>query len=330
MLRKTEHGILPFLKTLAEKSEARVKLLVCVSGGADSMALLHILKTLRDHPPAQKELVIELAAVHFNHERRGAESDADAELVISTCRVWGIPLCVERWSETHAVPERGNFQEHARQWRYQRSHALLKTFFPNAPERAWILTAHHARDNAESILLNIVRGTGLEGLQGIAAVNAQRRVARPLLTISPAHIRNYVLEAAVPFREDSSNATTDYTRNLLRHKVLPILSELNPHLEAAFTRLAHSAQSTLAEIHVPDGPLPLSEGMSTTQILKLAKNTHPELANLVTTNVLNNILHHVRLASRRRSPVPSQEIPLANGWVACIADDGLSFFQTLP
>jgi tRNA(Ile)-lysidine synthase TilS/MesJ len=155
-------------------------------------------------------------------------------------------------------------------------------------------------------------------------------LARPLLSTSPADIRNYITEASVPFREDSSNATTNYTRNLLRHKVLPILSELNPHLEEAFTRLAHSAQSVLAEIHVPEGSLPLSEGMSTTQILKLAKNTDANLAKAITASVLNNILHHVRLASRRRSPVPTQEIPLANGWVARITDDGLSFFKTIP
>jgi tRNA(Ile)-lysidine synthetase-like protein len=334
MLRKIEQHVLGQIGSLLGK-EPELRLLVCVSGGADSMALLHMLRQLRDHAPTRKKLRLNLAAVHFNHEKRGADSEADSRLVRSTLAEWGVPLVVERWSETGArslpsCSRAGNFQDSARVWRYSRAAALLKHFFCEHAATAWVVTAHHARDNVESILLNMTRGTGVEGLQGIARVDSERRLARPLLERSYHEICAYVREHGVPFRLDSSNTKTDYSRNALRLKVLPVLAEINPKFEDAFTRLAQNAQSVLAEIHVPEGPLPLGEGMSTTQILKLAKRTSASLAQNMTTEVLGNILHHVRLVSRRRSPVPTKEIPLANGWVAQISDAGLRFVKALP
>lgn len=326
MLHQLEHQTLRFLRTHAKSNE--ICLLACVSGGADSMALLHILNTLRNHSPKRNPLKILLAAIHFNHERRGDESNADEKLVRECAQRWDIPLVVERWSETGGTYLEGNFQEQARMWRYQRATLALKQVHFLNTENSWLLTAHHARDNAESLLLNITRGCGIDGLQGIASCDKSRLLLRPLIEARSADLRNYINFANVPFREDSSNATTDYSRNLLRHKVLPILAELNPNLESAFTRLAESARSVLEEIHVPDNALPLSAGASTTQILRLAKKTNPQLGSLMTHEVLNNILHHLRIASRRKSPIPKFEVALAHGWRAEITDLGLTFVKT--
>ncbi len=326
MLREIEHKTLLFLQSIPNKAQT-LPILVCVSGGADSMVLLSILKTLRDDERVQKIMPIELAAIHFNHEQRGLESDADEALVREITALWKISLVAEKFSETAAPFVKGNFQEKAREWRYQRATLALSKVFEKKAEAAWLATAHHARDNAETVLLNIIRGTGVEGLQGIAHTDAQRKLLRPLLNFDSQEIRNYANEAQVPFREDSSNATTDYSRNLLRHRILPVIAELNPNFEQSLIRLTQNAQSVLQEIHIPEGPLPLGTCVSTTQILKLAKRTNSQLAAAITAQVLQNILHHARLASRQRPPVRVREVPLTNGWIALIDDSGLSFVK---
>ena len=181
---------------------------VCaVSGGADSVALLFAMMLLRD------KLGITLSAAHFNHRLRGAESDADAAFVQMLCDRYEIPLAM---GEGQVVAGKKGLEAAARDARY----GFLKTL----PGK--IATAHTADDNAETVLMHMVRGTGLRGLGGIAPVNGM--LIRPMLTVTRKEVLSFLEEYHVPFTQDSSNATDAFLRNRLRHHVLPLLTGENP------------------------------------------------------------------------------------------------------
>ncbi len=189
------------------------KILAAVSGGADSMCMLSLLVS-------QGEDVV---AAHFNHKIRGAESDRDAEFVRSYCEQRRIPLiCGE-------AEEPLNSEEQARTARY--------AFLQRAAEESGcgrIATAHNMDDNAETVLLNLTRGTGPLGLCGIPP--QRENIIRPLLSMTRSEIEAYNIEHGIPWVEDSTNASDDYSRNLIRHRVLPVLKELNPRVVEAIYR----------------------------------------------------------------------------------------------
>ena len=203
-----------------------------VSGGADSMALLWGLYLLKD------KLQIDLAAAHFNHCLRGTESDADEAFVRDFCNRFEIPLTVSRGCIT---PGKKGLEAAAREARY--------AFFSTLPGK--IATAHTADDNAETMLMHLVRGTGLKGLGGITPVNGS--VIRPMLHITRNQVLAFLAEYHIPYREDSSNQTDDFLRNRLRHHVMPLLRAENPRISenlsatAARLREDESALSSLAQ-----------------------------------------------------------------------------------
>jgi len=208
--------------------------LCAVSGGADSVCLLHILYRLRERVP------FSLAAAHYNHRLRGEESERDAafvsEFVSRYCP--GIPLHTGSGDVRGESARRGTgLEETARELRYA---FLRKTAKAAGADR--IATAHSAGDNAETVLLNLVRGTGLKGLSGIPIV--QGAVIRPLLASSRGEITAYLRENGLPHVEDSSNADEIYTRNKLRRQVMPLLRELNPraaeHINAAAAQVSEA------------------------------------------------------------------------------------------
>ena len=178
-----------------------------VSGGADSVALLFGLYLLKE------KLSIDLRAAHFNHHLRGEESDRDELFVRQFCDRYDIPLTV---GEGNIVPGKRGLEAAARDARY----AFLRTL----PGK--IATAHTADDNAESVLMHLVRGTGLKGLGGIAPVNGP--FIRPLLTVTRQQVESFVQEYCLSFVEDSSNKSDDFLRNRLRHHVMPLLRAENP------------------------------------------------------------------------------------------------------
>lgn len=183
---------------------------VCaVSGGADSVALLFALYLLKD------KLSIILEAAHFNHGLRGEESDRDEVFVRELCAGYGIPCYVGRGVVT---PGKKGLEAAARDARY--------AFFRTLDGK--IATAHTADDNAETVLMHLVRGTGLKGLGGIMPVNGS--VIRPLLTVSREDVLVFLQEYHLSFVEDSSNQTDDFLRNRLRHHVMPLLKNENPRL----------------------------------------------------------------------------------------------------
>ena len=189
--------------------------LCAVSGGRDSMCLLHLLRALAAGGGFQ------VAAAHFNHRLRPG-ADRDEALVRDWCREQGILLEVGRGDVRAFARETGKgLEDAARTLRYR--------FLEEAADRlgaARIATAHHLQDSAETVLLNLLRGAGLRGLGGIPPVRG--RIIRPLLETGRAEINRYLEENAIPFAEDETNADPAYTRNRLRLEVLPLLEDISP------------------------------------------------------------------------------------------------------
>ena len=204
-------------------SALRGKRVLCaVSGGADSMCLLHLLHTSG----------IPLVAAHYEHGIRGAESLRDMEFVRGFCEEQGIECVVGHGDVPSYAREHGlGIEEAARKLRY----AFLETV---ADERfcEWIATAHNADDNAETLLLALCRGTGAAGLRGIPA--RRGRIVRPLLSVMRREIEQYLEENAIPHVEDSTNGCDDFSRNLIRHQVMPVLRQLNSDCVSAMQRAA--------------------------------------------------------------------------------------------
>lgn len=188
-----------------------------VSGGADSMALLWSLYLLRE------KLGVEICAAHFNHCLRGEESNRDEAFVRDFCRQFDIPLEV---STGKIQPGKKGLEAAAREARY----AFFRTLHGK------VATAHTADDNAETVLLHLVRGTGLKGLGGITPV--QGNVIRPMLTVTREQVLAFLDEYHIGFVEDSSNQQDLFLRNRLRHHVMPLLRQENPRLAENLSQMA--------------------------------------------------------------------------------------------
>lgn len=204
------------------------RVLVALSGGADSVCLLHCLADNAE------KLKIEVCAAHYNHCLRGDESERDARFAEELCGKMGIPFVCGRGDVAAAAEKtHRSIEEAAREMRY--------AFLQEAAEKLGcrkIATAHNADDNAETMLLNLVRGSGARGLSGIPPVRGN--IIRPLLMNTREEIEGFLAENGIFHVEDSSNESDDYTRNVLRHKVMPVLREINPAFSASAMRTADS------------------------------------------------------------------------------------------
>lgn len=192
--------------------------LCAVSGGADSVFLLHELKELA---PVRG---LRLSAAHFNHHLRGEESDRDEQFVRDLCARWGVP-CETGGGDVAAEAKhrRRGIEETAREMRYA---FLCETAGRIGAAR--IVTAHNADDNLETMLLNLTRGAGLQGLTGIPP--RQGILVRPLLAVTRREIEEQLRAFRLPHVEDSSNADETYSRNRMRRQALPLLEGFNPAL----------------------------------------------------------------------------------------------------
>ena len=212
---------------LAENLPEGAKVLCALSGGRDSMVLLHLLARCG----------FAVSAAHLHHGLRGAEADRDLDFVSDWCAGAGIPLETERVDAGgFAAAEGLSVEEAARRLRYD--------FLERAARRQgadYIATGHHLADQAETVLWNLIRGTGLEGLRGIAPRRGM--VIRPLLSVPPEELAAYAAANGIPYVEDESNRDLRYSRNRLRLQVLPVLRELN---SAALENIRRAA-STAAE-----------------------------------------------------------------------------------
>ena len=195
---------------MAEEGEG---VLAAVSGGADSVCLLWVLKELSE------ELGIHVAAFHLNHGLRGEEADRDEDYVRALCQKLSIPLSVVRENVAKYAADRGISEEEAgRNLRYFHMEQAAGRFFCEKTA-----TAHHKNDNAETVLLNIFRGSGLRGLGGIRPV--RNNIIRPLLCLTRKEIEAYLREAGLSWCEDSTNRECRYVRNRIRNELLPWVEE---------------------------------------------------------------------------------------------------------
>ena len=216
-------------------------LVAAVSGGPDSLALLHALSRLRGR------LGLCLHAAHLDHRIRGEESEADARFVERACAALGVPVTVDRADVPALRRSRGlSMEEAAREARYAFLSALCERL--RAPAAA---TGHTADDRAETVLMNVIRGAGLAGLRGIVPA-AERRfdgrrvlLVRPLLDVTGEETVEYCRALGLVPREDSSNRSTDILRNRVRLSLIPLLEEYNPSVREALVRLSVSAARDL-------------------------------------------------------------------------------------
>lgn len=190
------------------------KVLIAISGGLDSVVLTHLCKA--------ENLNISLA--HCNFNLRDLESNEDETFVLNLAQTLNLEVFTQHFNTTSYAQENNlSIQMAARTLRYN--------WFQDLTERLnfdYILTAHHADDNLETFLINLTRGTGLSGLTGIPETNGN--IVRPLLKFSRERIENFAKQENIKWREDSSNASTKYLRNKLRHEIIPKLKETNPKL----------------------------------------------------------------------------------------------------
>ena len=242
--------------------------LCAVSGGADSIAMLHALYRLRD------KLDFRLAAAHYNHRLRGAESDRDAKFVAQFVQLCcgehrrsdgtvlpAVPLYTGSGDVAGQARLRGaGIEETARDMRY----AFLRDAAGDAGADL-IATAHTASDNVETILFHLARGSGLRGLGGI--LPRREEIIRPLLTVNRRQIEDYLFRHSLPHMEDSSNQNDDYTRNRIRHQILPVLEDISPGFlarmadTAALLRADEACLTNLAR-DLADRAVPREGGLS--------------------------------------------------------------------
>ena len=253
------------------------RVICAVSGGADSVALLFALYLL------QEKWQIALEAAHFNHHLRYDESDRDEAFVRDFCDRFDIPLHL---GGGKIVPGKKGLEAAARDARY--------AFLNSLPGK--IATAHTADDNAETLLMHLVRGTGLKGLGAIAPVNG--KLIRPMLSLTRQDVEDFLEEYHLPHIEDSSNQTDQFLRNRIRHQVMPLLKRENPSLaenlsamalrlrqdEAALDKLAvSSSKPSVDELKAMD---PAVRNRALEKFLKISGVREPEAQHIAQAEAL--------------------------------------------
>lgn len=200
---------------------------VALSGGGDSIALLHYLK--------QKGIA--LSAVHIHHGIRQKEGDEDMAFVQDICAKWQIPLFLKKVDvPTLARQHKMGIEEMGRKVRYSVFFELLQG------QTDKIVTAHHSGDFVESVLFNLFRGSGLKGMHGIASTLANGKIIRPMLQVSKQEIVDYLKQNKLQWREDSTNQDTSYTRNFIRHSVLKNVEQYFPQYDKKIYTFCQSAK----------------------------------------------------------------------------------------
>jgi len=271
---------------------AQETLVVGVSGGPDSACLLHLLVRLKD------SLGAKLHVAHLNHMLRGAESEADVEYVSELARQLGVAATLERRDvKNYQVERRLSLEEAARQVRYQ---FLAEVAGKVGAKR--VAVGHTADDQAETILMRLLRGTGTLGLQGMQPLtewdslggDTGLEIIRPLLEISRKEVEAYCQQHALAPREDSSNLSPSYLRNRIRNELMPLLRSYNPKIDEALLRTADTLASELAFIEQQVSQLwdkvVSQEGKALVLEAKELKSLHPAVQRHLLRQVLRRLL----------------------------------------
>lgn len=208
-------------------------LLVAVSGGADSVSLLDALVRLNE----RGKLPVKIFAAHLNHQLRGEESDEDEAFMTRLAMQYNLKCFIEQAPIAEiARAEKGNLEATARQVRYDFLGRAAESF-----GASFVLTAHTQDDQAETILMRLLRGSGMEGLRGIHGarrLSQSVELIRPMLSVTRAEVIEHCKHYNLKFRTDSSNYLPDFTRNRVRQELLPLLRSFNPRSDEALARMA--------------------------------------------------------------------------------------------
>ena len=231
-LDRIEEKVLDFIRNEIDL-EGKDRILAGVSGGSDSVALFLILYAIKER------LGVKLSVVHVEHGIRGEESLRDASFTEKLCQSYRVPCHVIHVDVPSYAEKTGMSEEEAARVLRYRALRQVKSEYEKAGEETFIAVAHHISDNAETILLQMIRGTGLKGMEGLKARNGD--IIRPLLCLEKDEILSYLREKKISYCEDSTNHDLNIQRNRLRHDILPVLRELNPkalsHIKAAGDRI---------------------------------------------------------------------------------------------
>ncbi|MEO6347402.1 MAG: tRNA lysidine(34) synthetase TilS [Aquaticitalea sp.] len=241
------------------------KLLIAISGGLDSVVLTSLCHSVG----------LNISLAHCNFNLRAAESDADENFVLQLAEDLDLGVFIENFeTEKFAKEHKLSTQVAARELRYN--------WFSDLAEQLnfdYILTAHHADDNLETFLINLSRGTGLDGLTGIPEMNG--KIVRPLLPFSREDLEVYAIGKKIEWREDSSNSTNKYLRNKLRHDIIPTLKQMNPQLLQSFQNTIENLQES--QIIVDDAIVKIQKKVVSVEddiiilnIMKLKKLSSPK------------------------------------------------------
>ena len=242
------------------------KIGVAVSGGRDSMSLLHYLV---EH---KNDLMINVIAIHVEHGIRGAESLSDQAFVLDYCSQNDIPVCyttvdVPGYAKDHLI----GVEQAARELRYRYFDELLKKGIVDK-----IATAHQLDDQCETVLMRIFRGTGVKGLEGIPSARSGKYI-RPMLSLSRLDLSEYCDAHKVPHVEDSTNFNLEYTRNFIRHEVLPVVEKMFPQYRKSIERLTNAAKEIIAFMDSVSVPYEVDEKSRIVFSVASLNAAHPAL-----------------------------------------------------
>ena len=232
-MKATEQKVIRFIKENDLLSSGE-KLLVALSGGPDSVFLLHFLNKFK------KKFKIEIGAVHINHKLRGKDSDRDELFCKAVCDELSIPIYTLRKDvKSYSKKNKLSLESAGRKIRYEFFEKVSKDNKYNK-----IATAHNADDNVETVLLNLIKGTGLKGIAGIPV--KRNNIIRPILSLTKKEILNYLDENKYEYRVDESNLSNDFERNFLRNEIIPLIQKnINP----AFSNTALKTSLNLQQLN---------------------------------------------------------------------------------
>lgn len=219
-------------------------LYVGLSGGPDSVALLHILSTLLADLPEYKHL--SLTALHCNFHLRGIESDRDQQFCLELCsKKLNIPLLVKQFDTYSFMQEHHlSLEMAARQLRYEWWASLTQQDSLHDAPSSRIALGHHQDDSMENMLMNLMRGTGIQGLTGIVPYNAASHVIRPLLCLTRLEILQYLADNELDYVTDSTNSENDTLRNQVRNQLLPLMTQILPQSRHGISMTMHHLQQS--------------------------------------------------------------------------------------
>lgn len=247
------------------------RILVAVSGGKDSMALLHLMQQAK----------VNIGIAHCNFQLRGAESDGDEALVKNIAHTLKVPFYTTRFdTQSYAAQQQLSIQMAARELRY----AWFETLREQENYDS-IAVAHHQNDIVETILINLIRGTGITGMSGPKAKTG--KIIRPLLCFTTADIISYVQAKAIAYREDSSNSSTKYLRNKVRLELLPLLRSMNPSIDQTLLDTIERLEdaNAIEQAYV--------ESIKSTMLIQKGDAWHLSIRKLRDIVGLNTVMYHV-------------------------------------